>query len=254
MSEINKGGQNLSPEMQRQLTARTRRAFLTMGVGAAAGYGGWHWLGARPEGGLAQPLRRMLRFNERVASAYYDQSHRVPTFPSGRVQNMRLNGDIGLGDDFDPRSWQLIVRRAANEPSRRLTLADIQALPKVEHATQLKCIEGWSVIMHFVGARFSDFTAAFAPESARAPYVSMQTPDEQYFVGLDTPSALHPQTLLCYEMNGAPLTMEHGAPLRLAIPVKYGIKGIKRIGAITYTSQRPRDYWAEEGYDWYAGL
>jgi DMSO/TMAO reductase YedYZ molybdopterin-dependent catalytic subunit len=55
-------------------------------------------------------------------------------------------------------------------------------------------------------------------------------------------------------MNGAPLTDEHGAPLRLVIPVKYGIKNIKRIGSIEFTDTRPKDYWAERGYDWYAGL
>jgi DMSO/TMAO reductase YedYZ molybdopterin-dependent catalytic subunit len=82
----------------------------------------------------------------------------------------------------------------------------------------------------------------------------MKTPDQAYFVGLDSASALHPQTLLCYEMNGADLTGAHGAPLRLVIPVKYGIKNIKRIGEITYTNERPEDYWANEGYDWYAGL
>ena len=66
-------------------------------------------------------------------------------------------------------------------------------------------------------------------------------------------SALHPQTLLAYEQNGKPLAEEHGAPLRLVIPVKYGIKNIKRIGKIEYTNERPADYWAEEGYDWFAG-
>ncbi len=63
----------------------------------------------------------------------------------------------------------------------------------------------------------------------------------------------HPQTLLCYEMNGEPLTLEHGAPLRLVTPVKYGIKNIKRIGTIRFTDKRPADFWAERGYDWYAG-
>jgi DMSO/TMAO reductase YedYZ molybdopterin-dependent catalytic subunit len=66
-------------------------------------------------------------------------------------------------------------------------------------------------------------------------------------------SALHPQTLLCYEMNGQPLSLKHGAPLRLIIPVKYGIKNIKRIGKITYTDKRPADFWAERGYDRYSG-
>jgi DMSO/TMAO reductase YedYZ molybdopterin-dependent catalytic subunit len=65
---------------------------------------------------------------------------------------------------------------------------------------------------------------------------------------------MHPQTLLAYERNGKPLEPEHGAPLRLVIPVKYGIKNIKNIGLIRYTRDKPRDYWAEEGYDWFAGL
>lgn len=89
------------------------------------------------------------------------------------------------------------------------------------------------------------------------PYVGLETPpgDDgyRYYVGLDVDSALHPQTLLCYEMNGQPLSLGHGAPLRLAIPVKYGIKNIKRIASIRFTEPRPRDYWAENGYDWYAG-
>jgi DMSO/TMAO reductase YedYZ molybdopterin-dependent catalytic subunit len=82
----------------------------------------------------------------------------------------------------------------------------------------------------------------------------MKTPDEEYYVSIDMPGALHPQTLLAYEMNGAPLTAKHGAPLRLVVPVKYGIKNIKQIGRIEYTNSRPDDYWAERGYDWYAGL
>ncbi|HWD39394.1 MAG TPA: molybdopterin-dependent oxidoreductase [Fimbriimonas sp.] len=76
----------------------------------------------------------------------------------------------------------------------------------------------------------------------------------KYFVGLDVASALHPQTMLCYELNGKPLTLDHGAPLRLVIPTKYGVKNIKRIGAITYSKTRPEDLWAKDGYDWYAGL
>jgi DMSO/TMAO reductase YedYZ molybdopterin-dependent catalytic subunit len=67
-------------------------------------------------------------------------------------------------------------------------------------------------------------------------------------------SALHPQTLLAWELNGQPLAPEHGAPLRLVIPIKYGVKSIKKIGSIRLTDKRPADYWAENGYDWFAGL
>jgi DMSO/TMAO reductase YedYZ molybdopterin-dependent catalytic subunit len=122
------------------------------------------------------------------------------------------------------------------------------------------------MIINWAGVKFSDFAAAYSPKTKTGrpadmsnspgdllPYVSLTTPDEGYFVGWDIESILHPQTMLAYEMNGAPLTLEHGAPLRLASPTKYGIKQIKRIGRIEFTSERPRDYWAEEGYDWYAG-
>jgi DMSO/TMAO reductase YedYZ molybdopterin-dependent catalytic subunit len=82
----------------------------------------------------------------------------------------------------------------------------------------------------------------------------MWTPGKDYYVGVDMPSALHPQSLLAYEMNGKPLEDRHGAPLRLVMPVKYGIKNIKRIGRIAYVNERPADYWAEQGYDYYSGL
>ena len=65
---------------------------------------------------------------------------------------------------------------------------------------------------------------------------------------------MHEQTLLAYEMNGDPLNAKHGFPLRLVIPVKYGIKNLKQIGKIFFSDERPPDYWAERGYDWYAGL
>jgi DMSO/TMAO reductase YedYZ molybdopterin-dependent catalytic subunit len=63
-------------------------------------------------------------------------------------------------------------------------------------------------------------------------YVGLQTPDKKYYVGIDMPSAMHPQTLLCYEMNGQPLPINQGFPVRLIIPAKYGIKHLKRIGTM----------------------
>ncbi len=152
------------------------------------------------------------------------------------------------------------------EPDVVLTLEEIKQLPRVEMVTQLKCIEGWSVIVRWAGARLADLIAKYPPITAngsdpdvvRRPdqlvrYVALETPNAEYYVGLDMESALHPQTLLCYEMNGQPLSLEHGAPLRLVTPLKYGIKNIKRIGRISYSDTRPADYWAERGYDWYSG-
>ncbi len=139
-----------------------------------------------------------------------------------------------------------------------LTMDDVRALPHMELINEFKCIEGWSEIVHWGGVRFADLIARYepmpGPGGGRARYVSLETPNADYFVGLEMADAMHPQTMLCYEINDRPLSMDHGAPLRLVIPLKYGIKHLKQIGKITFTNDKPRDYWAEQGYDWYAGL
>jgi DMSO/TMAO reductase YedYZ molybdopterin-dependent catalytic subunit len=126
--------------------------------------------------------------------------------------------------------------------------------------TEFKCVEGWSRIVSWKGVTLADFLAKFGTPS---DYVGISTPPDAldslgepdvYQVGLDRASAMHPQTLLCYEMNGLPLTPAHGAPLRLVSAVKYGYKSIKRIGVIELSDRRPADYWAQRGYDWYGGL
>jgi hypothetical protein len=143
------------------------------------------------------------------------------------------------------------------EPGLLLTMDAIRALPRVEMVTQLKCIEGWSEIVRWGGARLSDFIHTYPPARGahgRLPrHVGMETPDRQYYVGLRMDDAMHPQTLLCYEINGQPLSRSHGAPLRLVTPLKYGIKHLKQIGSITFGDKRPRDYWAENDYDYDEG-
>jgi DMSO/TMAO reductase YedYZ molybdopterin-dependent catalytic subunit len=259
-----------------ELRRRSRRAFLTAGLAAVGAVSGWTWLKSRRDvDGLPWPLRLGHQVNEQVWTDFYDTSRLAPTFPRSRAEVPRVNGLIGLAGDFDPAAWTLRVEGLAprevgegSDPtSVVLTLDDIKALPRVEMVTEFKCIEGWSQVWYWAGARFSDFAARYGPatRSGRPPdvandpgdlvrYVGMATPDGGYYVGLDMPSALHPQTLLCYEMNGEPLAPQHGAPLRLAVPVKYGIKNLKRIGVVRFTDRRPADFWAEYGYDWYSGL
>jgi DMSO/TMAO reductase YedYZ molybdopterin-dependent catalytic subunit len=252
---------------EQQIRRLTRRSFL-WGAGAGlAGLTGWAWLRTRAEeGGLEWPLRRVLEFNEQVSRKYFRPTRLAPTFPAELAREPRVNGDLGLGAEFDPADWKLRALGAAGGAALELTLEEIKALPRVEMVAELKCIEGWSVVVRWAGARLADFAAGhgLAARSGRPPaapagpddlarYVGLETPDGAYYVGLEMASALHAQTLLCYEMNGAPLTLEHGGPLRLVTPLKYGIKHLKRIGTIAFTDRRPRDFWAERGYDWYAG-
>jgi len=243
-------------ETRRKLRRRTRRDFLIGGVAALGAIGGYEWMRSRTrDGGLQWPQRRILDWNGKLAHAYLSNSHLMPTYSRDQVGWLKPNGDIGMDDDIDANNWEIQVSNDEGGPELKLSLTDIRALPKVEMITRFCCIEGWSVVTSWGGARFSDFTRKFFPPGrALPPYVYMATPDEEYYVGLDAKSAMHPQTLLAYEHNGKALTDEHGAPLRLVIPVKYGIKNIKRIGSIQYTGEKPGDYWAEEGYDWFAGL
>src|SRR3954451_14802466 len=243
-------------EAKRTLSHKTRRSLLTGAVAAACGIGGYEWLtSAREEDEVPWPQRRVLDWNGKLVHAYLRDRHLMETFPPEREGGVKPNGDVGLGKPLDPEQWDLQVKMPGSRAPVRLTMADIKALPKVEMTTRFCCIEGWSGIAHWGGARFSDFTAkVLGPTSKLPPYVYMATPDGEYYVGLDMKSAVHPQTLLAYEQSGRPLEERRGAPLRLAIPVKYGIKNIKRIGLIQYMDQRPGDYWAQEGYDWFSGL
>ena len=215
---------------------------------------------------LPWPLRRVLEFNERVGRGRFA--------PSLSRRNSRIRGPDAPGQRLDRAGHRTSTQPPGGSTSsdRRGTGRAIvharrdQGLPRVEMTTELRCIEGWSEVVHWAGARLADLAAAtgLATRSGRPTdptrhaddlldYAALETPDGTYYVGLDMASALHPQTLLCYEMDGQPLTPEHGAPLRLVIPVKYGIKNLKRIGTIRFTDVRPADYWAERGYDWYAG-
>ncbi len=205
---------------------------------------------ARADGGLQWPLRRVLEFNERLASACFSESRLAPTFDPELATEPRVNGSVGLTEPMDRNNWKVRIDNTRQKASRELSLDAILDLPRHEMVTQLKCVEGWSEIVQWAGARFSDFVERFATPSA---YVGLMTPEHGYSVGLDFASAVHPQTLLCYEMNGQPLSDGHGAPLRLVTTVKYGFKSIKRIGSITFSESRPRDYWAERAYDFYAG-
>ncbi|MGO9270235.1 MAG: molybdopterin-dependent oxidoreductase [Terriglobia bacterium] len=252
-------------EVLRRMRQQTRRSFLVAGAAALAGFGGFRWLTSRrTDDGAPWPLRQVLRLNEQLARDYFRRDRLAPAFPPAAAGD-RVNGDVGLDDEIDVSSWQLSVEGiAGRDEPLILSLDAIKKLPRVEMTTEFKCIEGWSKVMRWGGARFSDFMAAYPPTAPTEddgdqtavppPYVAMETPDGAYYVGIEMESMLHPQTLLAYEMNGSPLTQEHGAPLRLVITIKYGVKNLKRIGTIRYSRARPADYWAERGYDWYIGL
>lgn len=205
--------------------------------------------------GVQDPLRKVLDDNESVFNKIFSSNHLAKTYPkSAAAKNVRVNGDVGLGEDFNSKNWKLRLVKAAGD-TLAISLEDIRKLPKTEIIFDFKCIEGWSQVTHWGGVKFSDFVKAYhLDQQSQKKYIGLVTPDGAYYVGIDMPSAMHPQTLLCYEMNDKPLPMNQGYPLRLIIPTKYGIKSLKRIGTLSFSDERPKDYWFERGYDYYSGL
>ncbi len=158
-----------------------------------------------------------------------------------------------MDGEIDTATWKMQVVRSSGD-TLLVTLAELKKLPKKEIVFDFKCIEGWSQVTHWGGVPLQTFMKAFGlDDEAKMSYIGLQTPDKEYYVGIDMPSALQQQTLLCYEMNGKALPNDQGFPLRLIIPVKYGIKHLKRIGTLFFSNSKPPDYWAERGYDYYAG-
>lgn len=235
---------------------RSRRAFLTFGAAGVAGYLGFRHVQNRPEdGNIPDVVRRGLELNEGIWTTIGSDSRTAPTYDISDREDIRVNGLLGLDDDFDPATWQLRIVGVDGELLDTLGLEDVQAAGETRDMVwEHKCIEGWANIVHWTGVRFRDFASRYygsaVPEDT--PYVALRTPDAGYYVGLDRETAMHSQSLLTWALNGEPLTLAHGAPLRHTMPITYGIKQLKRIGTIEFTDTRPADYWAERGYDWYA--
>jgi DMSO/TMAO reductase YedYZ molybdopterin-dependent catalytic subunit len=213
-------------------------------------------LGAFAIPALQKPLLQAgLGFSDWASAKLFRSRHLALTFADSDLtpfSKFPINGyDVDdPGVDFD--KWTLTVAGAVRKPGD-YTLAHIQALPKFTQNTRHVCVEGWDVIGNFGGVRLSDFlTMIGADLSAR--FLTVECADD-YYESLDMATALHPQTLLCYEMYGRPLTREHGAPLRLNIPTKVGYKHAKYLTDLKVTNMLERvGYWEDQGYSEFYGL
>lgn len=240
-----------------QIRRKTVKAFVGFGIASLIPLGLWKWVNSSPRlNNALAPLRKTLEFNEKLTGKLLSNSHLAPTFPVSQAQKkVRVNGGVGLLDSIE-KNYK--VKIESGDLKFEVALDELRALPKHEIVFEFKCIEGWSQIQHWGGVRFVDVMNHYKIGQKDAEnlyeYVGMETPDDKYYVGVDMPSMVHPQTILAYEMNGKPLLKKHGSPLRLIIPVKYGYKSLKKIGVIKFSDTRPKDYWALFGYDYFAGL
>jgi DMSO/TMAO reductase YedYZ molybdopterin-dependent catalytic subunit len=259
---------------QGRLRYLTRRDVLLFGAGALAALAGAGFL--LPQDTLSRMgmprnmdspgkerfLNKALSIDDDVAEALYSGTRRVPTYTKSQITPLKNNYNGTTPDPGYIPGWKLTLDGLASGLSISLDIRNLLNRFSVqEQITRLVCVEGWSAIAWWAGLRFDDLLRAY-PAMSQAKWARVESslnldasgnPDP-YFMSLDLLTARHPQTLLATHFNGQPLTVDHGAPLRLLVPVKLGLKNVKAITRITYVAEEPRDYWAERGYSRYDGI
>jgi len=261
----------MAPARLHQLT---RRDVLLFGAGVVAALAGGGFL--LPQDTLSRLgvhrnmdspekqwfLNKALRLDDDVAEALYSGNRKVPTYTKSQITPLKNNYNGATPDPGYISGWNLTLEGLVSGLSISLDIRNLTTRFSVhEQITRLVCVEGWSAIAWWAGLRFDDLLRAYPPMS-QAKWARVESsvnldasgnPDP-YFMSLDLATARHPQTLLATHFNGQPLTVDHGAPLRLLVPVKLGLKNVKAITRITYVAEEPRDYWAERGYSRYDGI
>ena len=238
----------MQPVDKKQFKRMTRRELLKLTPLLA--------LGAFAVPRLASPLLATgLEFSDWISAKWFRPRHPATTFPDSEVTPLSgfpYNGYDVIDPGIDLGSWSLTVGGLVQKPGA-YALAQIKALPKVTQNTRHVCVEGWDAIGNFGGARLADFLATVgADPSARFLYFECA---DDYYESLDMATAMHPQSLLCYEMYGQPLLPGHGAPLRLSLPTKIGYKSAKYLTKLEVTNVlRRRGYWEDQGYPWFYSL
>jgi DMSO/TMAO reductase YedYZ molybdopterin-dependent catalytic subunit len=200
-------------------------------------------------------LKKGLGFSDWVSARLFRHGHLATTFDDSELtpfEKFPINGY----DVEDPgvifENWSLTVSGLVRKPGD-YKLDQVQALPRFRQNTRHVCVEGWDVIGRFGGARLSDFLNVIGADTS-ARYITVACADD-YYETLDMATALHPQTLLCYEMYEQPLTRKHGAPLRLNVPTKVGYKQAKYLTDLKVTNVLDKvGYWEDQGYSSFYGL
>jgi len=160
-------------------------------------------------------------------------------------------------------NWRLEVSGLVTRPAS-FSLADLQAMPSRTQITRHDCVEGWSVIGKWKGVRLEEIMRKVQP-AAEAKYVVFRCMDTDsdganYYESIDLVDAVHPQTILAYELNDQPLPVANGAPLRLRVENQLGYKQAKYIRALEFVADFVQiangkgGYWEDQGYEWYAGI
>ena len=231
--------------------------------GAYAGDSALRRLFASHEG-LTQTAQRALIGN-RLAPEFSEADIRQGQRPNGSTDPTDADYRRMAGSGF--RDYRLTVAGLVDTP-QSLSLADLTALPSRTQITRHDCVEGWSCIAKWQGVPLGTVLQQARPKlTARYAVFHCYDAIERslsgevfYYESIDLIDAYHPQTILAYAMNGTPLPVANGAPLRLRVERQLGYKMAKYVHTIELTDSLAAlgsgkgSYWADRGYEWYAGI
>ena len=195
-------------------------------------------------GSAVDPVRKALLQND-ASRQVYKQSDISPYF--------WVNGRPPEDDEFKRllannfRDWRLEVRGLVVSPLH-LSLDDLRKLPKQTQITKHNCIQGWSGVAEWGGVRLEEILklcgalpdakyvvfTSYQHGKLAYPYANEEQKKRPYYELIDMELARHPQTILAYEMNGKPLPLDHGAPLRLRVETLLGYRMVKYLRSIEF--------------------
>jgi DMSO/TMAO reductase YedYZ molybdopterin-dependent catalytic subunit len=156
-----------------------------------------------------------------------------------------------------PKDWSLQVSGMVGRPLR-LSMEDILKMPSKTIRITHYCVEGWSATAEWTGVPLSHIAErAGAKDVDYVEFRSFDVPRNAtrgYWSSWDRDSAMHPQTILAYGMNGKLLHPMYGAPLRLYGAIKLGYKNVKYLTEVNFLERQTGGYWEDAGYEWFAGV
>ena len=196
------------------------------------------------------------RKNETVERALYrhDAMNSVPAsapLTGDAFPKYFISDHVPMWDPAARGEWRLEVSGAVRRPLS-LSLDDLTRLPSVTQKVDHFCVEGWNARASWTGVRVSEL-ARLARMTPDAGFVDFAGFDSDYHESWDLESAMHPQTVVAYGMDGHMLGPGHGAPARVHSPVKLGYKNTKYLTRVVFMPARNGGYWSDQGYEWYGG-
>jgi DMSO/TMAO reductase YedYZ molybdopterin-dependent catalytic subunit len=173
--------------------------------------------------------------------------HGMPVLPVGQVLTVKWPVlDLGIQPEVSLEDWELTIDGAVDHPVK-LTWSDFMALPQTEDTSDFHCVTTWSKLnMNWKGVRFMDLAALVSPQET-ATHVLCYGYDD-YTTNMALEEALKPDVLLVHTIEGQPLPMEHGGPVRMITPQLYAWKGSKWINRMEFLTRNKLGFWEERGY------